>query len=234
VTPVPSGDDELAAEARSGRGQRENYRTADNLSQRQALFSFPDPSHSSGRPPIERIAWTGRERVLDAGCGNGIWLHALRARFGVAEVVGLDLSPGMLDGARATAGAGTIVSVGDIARLPFADASVDVVLCFWMLYHVADHRSALEECKRVLRPGGRLLAVTNSDIPRALDAVIGDALGAVTGQRRDRWTPPLSFTAENGAAILAPVFDRVEPEHVVTALAVLTGSRLLSHPLCEC
>jgi SAM-dependent methyltransferase len=92
---------------------------------------------------------------------------------------------------------------------------------------VADHRSALEECKRVLRPGGRLLAVTNSDTPRALDAVIGAALGAVTGDRRDRWTPTLSFTSENAAAILAPVFDRVEPEEVVTALAVPSADPLL-------
>jgi SAM-dependent methyltransferase len=224
---VPPVDDERAAEAGSGRGQRENYATTANLAKRQALFSFPDPSRSSGKAPIERIAWTGRERVLDAGCGNGIWLGTLRNRFGVRDAVGLDLSAAMLEGARVAIGDNPALVLGDVQRLPFADECFDVVLCFWMLYHVADHGSALREIKRVLRPGGRLLAVTNSEAPRPLDDVIAAALHVVTGQTRDRWTPTLSFSSENGAAILGEVFDRVEEDHVVSAFAISTPDPVL-------
>jgi SAM-dependent methyltransferase len=210
-----------AHDALVGRGQRDNYASATNLARRQALFHFPDPERSAGTPLLERLRWTGTERVLDAGCGNGVWTRMLSESHGVGPVVGLDLSLGMLADTRAALGHSQPLAAGDVGRLPFGAETFDVVLCLWMLYHVGDQQSALEECRRVLRPGGRLLATANVTDPEPPFAeVLGAALGAVTGQSRDRWLPLPSFRAENGEEVLRRVFGRVETHHHVAAFAV--------------
>ena len=62
-----------------------------------------------------------------------------------------------------TAARGVEARVADVQDLPFADDSFDVVAAMWMLYHVPDLDRGLAEVRRVLRPGGRLVAVTNGD-----------------------------------------------------------------------
>jgi len=213
-------------EALEGRGRRENYASAANLEKRQALFGFGDPTRSSGVSPLERVRWRGDERVLDAGCGNGVWLRTLAEGFGVATVVGLDLSEGMLAAAR-EAGASRLVA-GDLQSLPFGDETFDAVLCLWMLYHVASHEAALAEVRRVLRPGGVLVAATNSASPRRLDRVLSGALETVTGVARASWLPPLSFTAENGEAVLGRQFPDVDAATRRSAFAVPTPEPVLA------
>lgn len=98
-------------------------------------------------------------RVLDAGCGTGIfslWLAAKGAR-----VVGLDRSGAMLARARdkALEQSGTLRWVqGDLLSLPVADASFDGVLAMLCLDFIAARPAALQELARVLRPGGFLAA----------------------------------------------------------------------------
>ena len=77
-----------------------------------------------------------------------------------ARVLATDLSPRMVELA---ACAGVVAQVADAQRLPFGDGSFDVVAAMWMLYHVPDLDAALAEARRVLRPGGLLVAVTNGD-----------------------------------------------------------------------
>ena len=89
-------------------------------------------------------------RVLDVGGGTGRAVRAL----GVPERVVVDAAPGMLAEARRR-GLGCVL--GDAARLPVADASVDAVLIVDALHHVADQTGALAEAERVLRPGGVLV-----------------------------------------------------------------------------
>ncbi len=129
------------------------------------------------------------------------------------------MSKGMLDVLRAADPAQPAV-VGDVGHLPFGDASFDAAMALWMLYHVPDHRAALDELRRVLRPGGRLLAATNSTRPRALEAVLADALSEALGRVEERWFPQLNFTAENGAGILGEVFNDVVTEHTVTVFSL--------------
>ena len=62
-----------------------------------------------------------------------------------------------------TGARGVDARVADAEDLPFADASYDLVAAMWMLYHVPDLDRALAEVRRVLRPGGHLLAVTNGE-----------------------------------------------------------------------
>lgn len=97
-------------------------------------------------------------RILDLGCGGGANLVRLRRRFG-GHVQGLDHSPVSVEKSRATCAAALPagsweVTQGDVAALPFADASLDLVCAFETIYFWEDPEAALAEVARVLAPGG--------------------------------------------------------------------------------
>lgn len=85
-------------------------------------------------------------RVLDAGCGNGLYLRGLRERR--ARAMGCDLSWGMLRAVTHPA-----LLNADVAALPVRDGAVDVVIAAHMLDLVPDRPAALRELRRVLVPG---------------------------------------------------------------------------------
>ncbi|MFD7833827.1 class I SAM-dependent methyltransferase [Streptomyces sp. NPDC059761] len=96
-------------------------------------------------------------RILDAGCGSGALSAALRERGAV--VTGIDASAGMLALARRRLGDGVALHVVDLSdRLPFADGAFDDVVASLVLHYVEDWGPTLAELRRVLRPGGRLIA----------------------------------------------------------------------------
>ncbi|MEW2454216.1 class I SAM-dependent methyltransferase [Streptomyces albus] len=96
-------------------------------------------------------------RVLDAGCGSGALFAALRDRG--AEVTGLDASAGMLALARQRLGADAPLHVADLKDpLPFADGAFDDVVASLVLHYLEDWGPTLAELRRVLAPGGRLIA----------------------------------------------------------------------------
>ncbi len=97
----------------------------------------------------------GRD-VLDAGCGVG-YGTAILAGGGAASALGVDVSAHAIDAARAEAGAGARFEVADIERLDVADDSFDLVTCFEVIEYVQHPEHALDELRRVLRPGGLLL-----------------------------------------------------------------------------
>lgn len=124
------------------------------------------------RTVIEYIDPRPGERVLDAGCGLGFYLHLL-GRLTQASVFGLELDAERLASARADDYAGrAALVIGDVARLAFADASFDKVIISEVLEHIPDDRAALLEVKRVLRPGG-VCAVT---VPNARYPFLWDPL----------------------------------------------------------
>ena len=108
---------------------------------------------------IEAIVEGPHVRVLEVGCGPGDLAERLRDEHGIA-VKAIDTSERMVKLAK---GRGVDARTADVQALPFDDESFDCVIAAWMLYHVEDLTRALEEIRRVLRPGGRLIAVTNSE-----------------------------------------------------------------------
>jgi SAM-dependent methyltransferase len=115
-----------------------------------ALEGAPSGALTDRTGPAERRA---DRRILDAGCGTGgnlAWL----SRFG--PVWGVDLSPLATAYCRRR-GQGTVAR-SSVTRLPFPDASFDLVTSFDVIYHlgVEDDVAALAEMRRVLRPGGTL------------------------------------------------------------------------------
>ncbi len=103
-------------------------------------------------------------RVLEVGCGTGAVSRVLAARPGVAAVVGVDPSPGLLARARTLAAdlGNLSFQVADGRALPFGDAEFDAVVFHTTLCHVPEPERALAEAHRVLRPGG-WLAVFDGD-----------------------------------------------------------------------
>lgn len=109
------------------------------------------------RPETLRLAGdvAGLE-VLDAGCGSGPLTEALRAKGAVVSA--FDLSPVMVDLARARLGDDADVRVADLgAPLPYPDDKFDLVVASLSLHYVEDWASALTELRRVLKPHGRLI-----------------------------------------------------------------------------
>ncbi|MBX3270081.1 MAG: methyltransferase domain-containing protein [Sandaracinaceae bacterium] len=102
---------------------------------------------------VELLAPYARgRRVLEVGCGTGLLLSRVAPL--AAEAVGVDLSPGMLERARAR---GLDVVEGSATRLPFEDAAFDLVFSFKVLAHVEPIEHALREAARVVRPGGHVV-----------------------------------------------------------------------------
>src|SRR5215472_6343599 len=96
-------------------------------------------------------------RILDAGCGSGPLSAALRDRGAI--VTGCDSSAGMLELARRRLGDGADLHLADLARpLPFPDGAFDDVIASLVLHYLEDWAAPLAELRRVLRPGGRLIA----------------------------------------------------------------------------
>jgi demethylmenaquinone methyltransferase/2-methoxy-6-polyprenyl-1,4-benzoquinol methylase len=98
-------------------------------------------------------------KVLDLCCGTGDMTAALIALrpAGGEPVIGLDFSAEMLDRARAKlAGANVLWTEGDAMRLPFPDASFDLVTAAFGFRNLANYADGLREMARVLRPGGSL------------------------------------------------------------------------------
>lgn len=108
------------------------------------------------RAALDRLALQPGERVLIVGCGTGLDFDHLPS--GV-HVTGLDVSPGMLQRARARAarlGLPADLREGDARALPFADAAFDVVILHLILAVAPDPELVARESARVLRRGGRV------------------------------------------------------------------------------
>jgi ubiquinone/menaquinone biosynthesis C-methylase UbiE len=127
------------------------------------------------------------DRVLDVGCGTGdLTLRAACLAGPTGEVVGIDASPNMIEVARrkaASKGLSIRWEVEAIERLTFPDDTFDVALSSLMLHHLPGQlkHAGLAEVRRVLKPGGRLVAVDiregASGLPHALVSVSGHGHG---------------------------------------------------------
>jgi arsenite methyltransferase len=122
--------------------------------------------------------------VLDLGCGAGTDLFIAAQMAGpTGRVIGVDMTAGMLERARASAAEMGIDNVelieSLIESLPLEDASVDVVLSNGVIDLVPDKDAVLDEIDRVLRPGGRL---------QLADVVIRHEVSEDARKRIDLWT----------------------------------------------
>jgi SAM-dependent methyltransferase len=130
------------------------------------FYEVPGTTVSSGpdraRRQAEMLAEvlsrrTGRQRIVDVGCGEGSATYLVRRLDPGNTVIGVDWSAMALKQAQAR---GVLVVQAGIDRLPLPDTSVDVVIMSELIEHLVDTDAAAEEARRVLRPGGTLLLST--------------------------------------------------------------------------
>lgn len=188
----------------------EQYADAANLSTRG---EFNDRFTVKDRHPnewvYEELSVPAEPVILDLGCGSSSF-YAINADQVPDEwtAVYADFSRSMVRATRDgidTTPFTTVPTVADAERLPFPDETFDAILALQMLYHLPDRETALSECRRVLKPGGRLYATTSSEangepLFKMMSSIAGDQVTALSS----------GFTAENGRDQLDPHFDDIE------------------------
>ena len=184
------------------------YATETNLDTRRSVWR-PGPS---GLDPLDLVAATVRDSlprdramadVLEVGCGTGVFAARLLEENPGLALMAVDQSQRFVELTRER---GVTAQLQDVQHLLAPDASYDVVLALWMLYHVPDLDRGLAEVRRVLRPGGTFVAVTNGD-------------EHVAGLRREAGGDAVrtSFSRENGEASLRRHFETVTRRDVETS-----------------
>ena len=210
-----------AVEQTSREAMASQYGTDGNLAARQSIYRYRRSTGPSFYDDVLDLAAVGpADAVADVGCGNGMYLRALVRRGHAGPMVGLDLSAGMAAAAVAFGPA----ACADAQAIPLRTASVDVALCPHMLYHVPDQRAAAAELRRVVRPGGRAVVVTNSvEHFRQID----DLVAALTDARPMRMM--LSFTMEGGGEVLRSAFGSVTRHDWRGALDVTDADAVVAY-----
>jgi SAM-dependent methyltransferase len=145
--------------------------------------------------PIAALDLRPGETVLDLGSGAGLDVFLAARRVGpTGRAIGVDMTPAMLDRARAAAVKAGLTNVefrqGRLEKLPVADASVDAVTSNCVINLVPDKGAVFREVARVLRPGGRLVIsdiVLDGRLPARIESDLLAYVGCVAGaaQRAD-------------------------------------------------
>jgi ubiquinone/menaquinone biosynthesis C-methylase UbiE len=131
---------------------------------KQAIPFAEMPAHSneeSIRLLIDMARISPEDDVLDVACGPGLVACPLAEI--ARHVTGIDLTPAMIEQAKVMQQGDGLTNltwhVGDVLRLPFADASFSLVFTRYSFHHLLDPKSVLAEMVRVCSPGGRVVVV---------------------------------------------------------------------------
>lgn len=163
------------------------------------------------------LSLTGREAVLDLGCGNGFILReiVLRLRQG-GRAVGLDIAPGVLEEAQRKLSVSWVPvewvegSADDLSAFP--DRAFDRVMANYMMHYVPDLDRCFEEIRRVLTPRGHFVLTTDSVVSmNEMYRVHFDALRRLDfPERLFKATPKGRISLDAGRPLLEKYFDLVE------------------------
>jgi len=164
--------------------------------------------------PVGALAPQPGETVLDLGSGGGIDVFLAAPQVGpTGRVLGVDMTPQMIERARAAAARAGISNVefrhGRLEALPVADASVDAVTSNCVINLVPDKGRVFAEVARVLKPGGRLVIsdiVLDRELPEAIAGDLFAWAGCVAGaMRRDDYFAALAAAGLGEVEILRDV-----------------------------
>jgi trans-aconitate 2-methyltransferase len=163
-----------------------------------------NPQVEWAKPVLERLALSGDETVLDAGCGSGRVTKLLLERVPKGRVIAVDSAPAMVAKAREALGDRAEIQLQDLAELRL-DEPVDAVFSNAVFHWVLNHERLFGRLFDVLRPGGRLEAQCGGagNIQTFHDAVSRLADRPPFSSYFEGWSGPWNFaTAEETAGRL--------------------------------
>jgi len=172
------------------------YEDETRFAARRVAFSEFVEGQTAEELAIEALREVTPSRVLEIGCGLGEFAERINRDLDV-DVTAVDLSPRMVE---LTRHRGVNATVADAQDLPFANGEFDCVVANWVIHHFPDADAGVREMRRVMRPGGRLVAATFSS-EHMRD--VYDWLGASD-------VGDLEFSSESGAELLRHHFASVE------------------------
>jgi len=159
------------------------------------------PMERLGRETLARLTLTGRETVLDAGCGSGRVTEALLERLPRGRVIAVDASASMVTEARRRLGERADVRQADLLELHLEEPA-DAVLSTATFHWIADHPRLYRRLHAALTPGGQLVAQCGgrgnvASVHRAAEQV---AAAQPSAQALRDWRGPWNFTTSEQAA----------------------------------
>ncbi|UCG04721.1 MAG: arsenite methyltransferase [Candidatus Heimdallarchaeota archaeon] len=157
---------------------------------REELSSIPEESNlglGSGNP-VKLANIQPGETVVDLGSGAGVDCFLASRHVGkTGKVIGIDMTPPMIDKARANARKGGYFNVefrlGEIEHMPVADNSVDLIVSNCVINLSIDKAQVFKDAYRVLKPGGRLVIsdiILNQEFPDVVKEAFTDVPGCVS------------------------------------------------------
>jgi SAM-dependent methyltransferase len=135
----------------------------DQFTRQATPFSTASPITDAGalQMIVDAAEPGAADTMLDVACGGGIVVCALAPQ--VKHATGIDMTPAMLDRARALAAEKGVANVswqeGDVTALPYPDGSFTIVVTRFAVHHFPDPLAVLREMVRVCAPGGRIVVV---------------------------------------------------------------------------
>jgi SAM-dependent methyltransferase len=157
------------------------------------------------------LANASQALAIDVCCGPGTYTRPLAAR--VRRAIGVDLTPAMVEKARAEsarAGATNVEFVcADVNALPFENGAVDVISCGYAVHHMADPARSIAEMVRVVRPGGRV-AIMDCIVAPGADGAALDAVEIARDSSHTSTQTREQFRMLFGEAGLRLIFEEVK------------------------
>jgi SAM-dependent methyltransferase len=196
------------ADAHSGAIRDEFAHQADSFA-RSAAMSLAETLDAV----VELVPADSEARWVEVACGPGLIARAMAPRVG--SVVGFDLTPAMIEKARAEAEAAGVENVsfelGDATALDLPDDSLDGAITRFSLHHIPAPVRVLEEMRRVVRPGGFVVAADHVTDDDGAAAAWHEEIERLRDPSHWACLTPARLAASGERVGLEPDLDRVIP-----------------------
>lgn len=188
--------------------------------------------HESRESAVRRLNVTHGERILEVGVGTGLSLPLYPRH---CRLVGIDLSSGMLEKARARVQIYGLENVElsrmDAGQMDFPDDSFDTIMAAYVVTAVPDYRKVMTEMIRVCRPGGRIIMLNHFSNGNRLIAAVEKVISPLCKHIGFRTDLSLNHVLE-GTSLLVARKEKVNPLrfwHLVECVNRKNGNGASSH-----